>query len=126
MEKIKGILILIIFCELILSAIFHSSDVLNSAMLLISFVFFIMSREKKMMIIKNSGKTIVIDKPFSLRMVHLSIAIIIANSAAEEIVRSLNSSQKIIIPLADFIYTFTIFALISSFLIYIFIDRPDV
>lgn len=126
MEKIKGVLMLIIFCELILSAMFHSSDLLNSAMLLASFIFFLMSREEKIKIIRNSGKTIVIDKPFSLKMVHLNIAIIIANSAAEEIVRSLNSSQKIIIPLADFIYTFALFALISSFLIYAIFDRPDI
>lgn len=121
MEKIKGILILIIFCELILSAIFHSSDVLNSAMLLISFMFFLMSMEKKMLIRKVS-----VDKPFSLRIVHLSIAIIIENSAAEEIVRSLNSSQKIIIPLADYICTFATLSLIASFLIYILVDRPDI
>lgn len=126
MEKIKGILILIIFCELILSAIFYSSDVLASAMLLISFMFFLMSREKKMKIVRDSGKTVDVDKPFSLKMVHFSIAIIIENSVAEEIVRSLNSSQKIMIPLADFIYTFALFALISSFLIYAIFDRPDI
>lgn len=126
MEKIKGVLILIIFCELILSAIFHSFDILNSAMLLISFVFFMMSREEKMKIIRNSGKTIVIDKPFSLRMVHLNIAIIFANSAIEEVVKSLNSSRKIIIPLADYIFTFALLSLTLSFLSYIFIDRPDI
>lgn len=121
MEKIKGVLILIIFCELILSAIFHSPDVLNSAMLLVSFMVFLMSREKKMMIRKVS-----VNKPFSSRMVHLSIAIIIGNSAAEEIVKSLNSSRKIIIPLADYIFTFATLSLIASFLIYILVDRSDV
>lgn len=126
MEKIKGVLVLIIFCELILSAIFHSPDVLNSAMLLISFMFFLMSREKKMEIVRDSGKTVNVDKPFSLKMVHFSIAIIIENSAIEEVVKSLNSSQKIIIPLADYIFTFALLSLTLSFLSYIFIDRPDI